>query len=75
MTATDRIIEFAVNFRPHMTLMGIPEEPLSRLLPGAHFDELAKTRFIQEQKARQTASLLRSFMNRQKKRQQLTLAG
>lgn len=73
MNAEDKIIAFAATFR-HPTLLAVPEEPLARLLPGAHFDEIAKQKFIQEQRTRQTASLLRSFMARQKKRGQLTAA-
>jgi hypothetical protein len=62
------LVEFERNFEKNMTLFGLDGSLADRILPGARIvDEVAKHEWMAANRARQTASLLKTFLARQKK--------
>lgn len=62
------LVEFERNFDQNMTLFGLGNTLADRILPGARIvDDAAKSQWMAANRARQTASLLKTFLARQKK--------
>jgi hypothetical protein len=60
--------DFEINFQRNLTFFGVGSTLADRILPGAKIvDEAAKHEWMAANRARQTASLLKTFLARQKK--------